>query len=98
MAALGGTLTLATLDGDDLTVEVEPGTQSGTIKRFRKRGVPATDGWGRRGDLLVELAVETPTDLSDEERRLLRQIAELRGEAGSLSTSGLFSRLRHTAR
>ncbi len=98
VAALGGTLTLATLDGDDLTVEVEPGTQSGTIKRFRKRGVPATDGWGRRGDLLVELAVETPTDLSDEERRLLRQIAELRGEAGSLSTSGLFSRLRHTAR
>ena len=98
VAALGGTLTLETLDGDELTVEVEPGTQPGTIKRFRKRGVPSPDGWGRRGDLLVELAVETPTNLSDEERRLLQQLAELRGESGSLSSAGLFSRLRHGAR
>src|SRR6266498_6039995 len=55
VAILGGSVQLETLDGDELTIEVDPGTQPGTIKRFRKKGVPGGDGWGgRRGDLLVE--------------------------------------------
>lgn len=99
MAALGGTVPLTTLDGEDVTIEVEPGTQPGTIKRFRKRGVPSGDGWGRRGDLLVELKVEIPTDSSEEERRLLRQIADLRGEATEPPAGhNLFARLRGSTR
>jgi molecular chaperone DnaJ len=92
VAALGGTLPLVTLDGEE-TVEVEPGTQTGTVKRFRKRGVPHTDGRGR-GDLLVELAGETPDELTDEEQRLLRQLAELRGEEVAPSDRGFFGRVR----
>jgi molecular chaperone DnaJ len=99
MAVLGGTVPIATLDGDDVTIEVEPGTQPGTVKRFRKRGVPSGDGWGRRGDLLVELRVDIPTHLSEEERRLLRQLAELRGEASEPpAANGLFARLRGSTR
>jgi molecular chaperone DnaJ len=99
MAALGGTVPLATLDGEDVAIEVEPGTQPGTVKRFRKRGVPSGDGWGRRGDLLVELRVDVPTNLSDEERRLLRQLAELRGETSDApNANGLFARLRGSTR
>ncbi|HZD75297.1 MAG TPA: molecular chaperone DnaJ [Actinomycetota bacterium] len=98
-AALGGTVPLTTLEGEDLAIEVEPGTQPGTVKRFRKRGVPSSDGWGRRGDLLVELQVDIPTDFSEEERGLLRQLAELRGEASDAPTAnGLFARLRGSAR
>jgi molecular chaperone DnaJ len=96
VAALGGTLPLVTLDGEE-TVEVEPGTQTGTVKRFRKRGVPHTDGRGR-GDLLVELAVETPDELTDEEQRLLRQLAELRGEAVSPPAASFFARLKGSGR
>jgi len=99
MAALGGTVPLATLDGDHVTIEVEPGTQPGTVKRFRKRGIPSGEGWGRRGDLLVELRVDIPTNFSEEERRLLRQIAELRGETSDAPTAnGLFARLRGSTR
>jgi molecular chaperone DnaJ len=98
MAALGGTVALTTLDGEDVSIEVEPGTQPGTIKRFRKRGVPVGDGWGRRGDLLVELKVDIPTDFSEEERRLLRQIAELRGEPSEGPANRLFARLRGSTR
>jgi molecular chaperone DnaJ len=96
VAALGGTVTLVTLDGEEV-VEVEPGTQPGTVKRFRKRGVPHTDGRGR-GDLLVELAVQTPDDLSEEERRLLRQLAELRGEAVNPQPAGFFARIKGSGR
>jgi molecular chaperone DnaJ len=99
MAVLGGTVPIATLDGEDVTIEVEPGTQPGAVKRFRKRGVPSGDGWGRRGDLLVELRVDIPTNLPDEERRLLRQLAELRGETSeSPAANGLFARLRGSTR
>jgi len=99
MAALGGTVPIATLDGEDLTIEIEPGTQPGTVRRFRKRGIPSGDGWGRRGDLLVELKVDIPNGLSEEERRLLRQLAELRGEhSESPAANGLFARLRGTTR
>ena len=93
VAALGGSIPLQTLDGDELTVEVEPGTQSGTVRRFRKRGVPRRDGRGR-GDLRVELIVETPTDLSEEEQRLLRELARLRGEPVAPGGGGFFAKLK----
>jgi molecular chaperone DnaJ len=90
IAALGGFVEVETLEGPE-TVEIEAGTQSGQVKRFRKRGVPHPDGRGH-GDLLVELAVQTPTDLSDEEQGLLRQLAERRGEAAAFTPGGLFAR------
>ena len=97
MAALGGTLPITTLEGTE-TVTVEPGTQAGTVRRFRKRGVPHPEGRGR-GDLLVELAVETPTQLSDAQRTLLRQLAQLRGEeSDDLTQGGLFARLKGSGR
>jgi molecular chaperone DnaJ len=99
MAVLGGSVQLETLEGDELTIEVDPGTQPGTLKRFRKKGVPGADGWGsRRGDLLVELRIDIPASLSEEERRLIRQLAELRGEAVDGASGGLFARLRGSTR
>jgi molecular chaperone DnaJ len=99
MAVLGGSVQLETLDGEELTIEVDPGTQPGTIKRYRKKGVPGADGWGsRRGDLLVELRIDIPMNLSEEERRLIRQLAELRGESTDGAQGGLFARLRGSPR
>ena len=92
VAALGGVVELETLDGPE-TVEIDPGTQAGTIKRFRKRGVPHPEGRGR-GDLLVEIAVQTPTHLGEQQRLLLRQLAQLRGEEVDPQAGGLFARLK----
>ncbi len=93
-AALGTTLTLATLDGDE-QITVRPGTQPGTVITLRARGVPQLSRSGR-GDLLVHVEVRTPTGLDGEQERLLRDLAKLRSEehpeAGS--GGGLFSRLR----
>jgi molecular chaperone DnaJ len=73
-AALGATVTVATLDGDE-EVEVKAGTQPGTVVTLRGRGMP-TIGRGRRGDQRVVLNVVIPRNLSDRQRELLE---ELRG-------------------
>ena len=73
-AALGATVTVATLDGDE-ELEVPPGTQPGTVVTLRGRGMPAI-GRGRRGDQRVVMNVVIPRNLSARQEELLE---ELRG-------------------
>src|SRR5437763_7338548 len=91
-AALGAELTYATLDGDE-ELTIAPGTQSGKIIRLRGRGVPHVDGRGR-GDLLVQIVVDTPTGLDEVQEELLRQFATARGEEVAPPERGLLSRIR----
>jgi molecular chaperone DnaJ len=91
-ATLGAHLTFSTLDGDEDLV-LPAGTQSGRVFSLRGRGVPG--GRGRaRGDLLVQVFVDTPTDLDKESEELLRRVAELRGEAVAPAETGFFSRIK----
>jgi molecular chaperone DnaJ len=92
-AALGGSLTVPTVDGDEVEVQVPAGTQPGTVLVVRRAGLPAQGG-GRRGDLRLLVRVEVPTDLDLEQRTLLEQLAELRGEQLASRGQGLFTRLR----
>ena len=73
-AALGDEFPVPTLDGKEVTLKVPAGTQSGRIIRVRGEGVPFLREHGR-GDLQVHIRVRTPTDLSDEQKKLLRQLA-----------------------
>jgi len=96
-AALGTTLHLTTLDGDE-EIEVRPGTQPDTVIPLRARGVPHLRGVGR-GDLHVHVTVSTPTRLDEEQEALLRELARLRAEDLPVSTrshgsGGLFSKMR----
>ena len=91
-AALGTTIVLPTLDGDEELV-VPPGTQPGREFRLRNRGVPRLQGRGR-GDLRAQLVVEVPTKLDEDEAALLRQLAEKRGEPVNPPDKGLFSRIK----
>ena len=97
-AALGTTLPLATLDGEE-RLDVHPGTQSEEVTTLRARGVPHLRGTGR-GDLHVHLQVQTPTKLDAKQEDLLRDLARLRGEErqamdnGGGGAKGLFGRKR----
>jgi molecular chaperone DnaJ len=91
-AALGVTLPLPTLDGDEELV-VAGGTQPGHEFVLRGRGVPRLQGRGR-GDLRARLIVEVPTKLTEDEAELLRQLAEKRGEPVHPLEKGLFSRIK----
>src|SRR5215207_641222 len=106
-AALGTEVTVATLEADvedsapearAVRVAVPSGTQSGTRIAIDGKGVPRLRGSGR-GQLGVTLLVQTPTRIDDEQRDLLRQLAELRDETRPEVTvqkhgRGGFGRLR----
>jgi molecular chaperone DnaJ len=94
-AALGTSLTLHTLDGEE-DIDIRAGAQSGAVVTLRARGIPHLRGVGR-GDLLVHVEVSTPTRLDPEQEKLLRELAKLRDEERPLSKAGpggLFSRMR----
>lgn len=91
-AALGTSVDFETLDGAE-EVAVPPGTQTGREIKLRGRGVPHLQGRGR-GDLIITVVVDTPTDLSKEQEELLRQYAALRGEQVAAPDPGLMSKLR----
>ncbi len=91
-AALGAHLSFLTLDGEEDLV-IPKATQTGRVFRLRHRGVPHLEGRGR-GDLLVQVVVDTPTDLDADEAELLRQLADRRGEVVAPADQGFFSRIR----
>ena len=95
-AALGADLDLETLDGVE-ELRIPAGTRTGEVFRLRGRGVPHVET-RRRGDLLVEVVVETPGALSEEEESILRKLAEARGEPVIPPGEGLISRLRSAFR
>lgn len=91
-AALGAHLRYETLDGtEDLLIP--KGTQPGKVFRLRGRGVPDVNGRGR-GDLLVQVVVDTPTELTKEQEDLLRLFAGARGEDVAPAESGFFAKVR----
>jgi len=79
-AALGGDLEVPTLDGK-LTLRIPPETQSGKVFRMRGKGVKPVRG-GTQGDLLCRVAVETPVNLTREQKELLEQFAASMEEGG----------------
>ncbi|HZQ23217.1 MAG TPA: molecular chaperone DnaJ [Terriglobales bacterium] len=70
-AALGTELTVPTMEGDH-KLKVPEGTQSGTTFRIRNKGVPVLNGHGK-GDLFVEVRVQTPAKLNKRQRELLME-------------------------
>lgn len=72
-AALGGTATVQTLDGS-VTVKIPPGSSSGRKIRLTGKGYPRAKGRG--GDLFAEIKIVVPSELTDDEERLLRELAE----------------------
>ena len=91
-AVLGATIPFETLEGSE-ELEIPRGTASGTTFRLRGRGVPHIERRAR-GDLLIDVVVDVPADLSEEEEEVVRQLAELRGDDVAPPPAGLLSKLR----
>ena len=71
-AALGAEIKIPTLEGEH-TLKIPDGTQSGTAFRLRNKGVPVLNGHGK-GDLFVEVRIQTPTRLNKLQRELLKEL------------------------
>lgn len=91
-AALGGEIEIPCIDGSMEKVKIEPGTQSGTEIRLRKKGMTTLQSRSI-GDLFVKLQVETPTKLSSKQKELLKQFAEL-GTDSSPQSTNFFNKIK----
>jgi len=92
-AALGVEIEIPTLDGGRTRIAIPPGAQTG--RRFRVRHAGMTTLRGReRGDLHVEIFVETPVNLSAKQRRLLEEFAQSCGEEAHPQSNGFFATVR----
>ncbi|KAL2537037.1 DNAJ heat shock family protein [Forsythia ovata] len=75
-AILGTTIKVPTVDGM-IDLKIPPGTQPGTTLIMAKKGVPFLNKSNMRGDQLVKAQVEIPKRLSNEERKLIEELANL---------------------
>ncbi len=73
-AALGTTIEVPTLEGK-ARIKIEPGTQSSKVLRLKGKGLPSVNAYGR-GDLLVNINVWTPQNISKEEKQILEKLAK----------------------
>ena len=92
-AALGGEIEAPTLDGGRTRVKVPAGVQSGKQLRLKAKGMPALQRAGQQGDLYIELAVETPVNLSRRQEELLREF-EAEARNNSPENQDFFSKVR----
>ena len=77
-AALGGDIEVPTIDGKKSSFKINAGTQSGQQYRLRGKGMP-TQRSDVKGDMYIEIAVETPVNLSGKQKELLRELDKTMG-------------------
>ena len=84
-AALGGTITINTIDGP-MDYEIKPGTQTDTKIKIKGKGVPTLRNKNTRGDLYVTLVVQVPDKLTEEQKNILNNFDEATGSTARRST------------
>jgi molecular chaperone DnaJ len=91
-AALGTELEIQTLEGP-ATIKVPEGTQSGKEFKLKSKGVPHLNSHGK-GDLIVEIRVQTPAKLNKQQKELLRQLSETMVVENTPTSRGLFDKVK----
>jgi len=91
-AALGDEVRVPTPDGS-AKMKIPPGTQAGKVFRLRGKGMPDINGRGM-GDLHVRAIIEVPTKLTDEQKDLLKDFAEISGEEVHPQKKSFFDKVK----
>ena len=92
-AALGGSFEVATLDGTQTRVKVTEGSQNGKQFRLKGKGMPVLRQ-PAVGDLYIQVAVETPQNLTKRQRELLEEFDKISSTENSPQSAGFFTRMK----
>ena len=92
-AALGGDFEVPTIDGGRTKVKVPEGTQTGKQFRLKGKGMPVLRS-GRVGDMYIQVAVETPRNLTRRQRELLQEFEQVSSADNNPESTGFFARVR----
>lgn len=86
-ATLGGQVEIPTIEGKNVRITIEPGTQPGKTLRLRGKGLPAVQGYGSGiGDLIVHTSVYIPKELSKSEKKAMEEFAKSDNFKGDKAT------------
>jgi len=91
-ASLGGEVEVPTIDGGRSRVRIPAGSQSGRQMRLKGKGMPAIKTI-QKGDMFIEMAVETPVNLTAKQKELLQEFEEL-SEDNNPETNSFFSSVK----
>ena len=96
-AALGGEVEIPTIEETKVKIKIEPGTQPGKTLRLRGKGLPAVQGYGSgTGDLVVNISVYVPKELSRSEKETLEHLRHSDNFKGdSLTKQSIFDRFKN---
>ena len=76
-AVLGGQVEIPTIDGSNVKIKIEPGTQPGKTLRLRGKGLPAVQGYGTGiGDLVVHISIYVPKELTKSEKKAIEELRD----------------------
>ncbi|MGD9806140.1 MAG: molecular chaperone DnaJ [Hyphomicrobiaceae bacterium] len=92
-AALGGSIDVPLLDNSRVAVSVPAGTETGKQFRIKSKGMPVLRS-NVRGDMYIQVEVETPKNLTKRQRELLQEFEKESHKGTSPESSGFFSRIR----
>jgi len=96
-ATLGGNVLIPTIDGGQVKIKIDPGTQPGKTLRLRGKGLPAVKGYGfGTGDILVNISVYIPKELNKHEKEMIEELRDSDNFKGDESTKrSIFERFKN---
>ena len=92
-ASLGGSVDVPTVSGGKVKVKIPAGSQNGDQFRLNSKGMPTIRSTSF-GDMIISLSVETPKNLSENQKRLLREFDEESSQKNNPESSGFFSKVK----
>ena len=92
-AALGGSVEVPTVSGGRVKVKVPPGSQNGDQFRLNGKGMPTLRSTSF-GDMIITIVVEIPKNLSENQKKLLKEFNEELDQNNSPESSGFFSKVK----
>ncbi len=93
-AMLGDDITIPTMYGDE-AYTIKPGTQPDTVVRLRGKGAPDVRRNHMVGEQIITLKVKVPTDLTDKQKTILREVSEEMGENIEKKKHGFFEKFKN---
>lgn len=86
-AVLGGQVEIPTIDGSNVKIKIEPGTQPGKTLRLRGKGLPAVQGYGTGvDDLVVHISIYVPKELTKSEKKAIEELRDSENFRGDKNT------------
>ncbi len=92
-AALGGTVEVPTLEGK-LNLKIPEGTQTNRQFRLKGKGVTILQGGGATGDLICQVQIETPVNLSSKQKQLLKEFSGSCGKKQHPESNSFFGKMK----